>query len=232
MAKYRNEWKYICSPGDMQIIDQKLQGLMIRDTNADANGYYYIHSLYFDDYTDTCAFSNDNAYYDRFKYRIRFYNDNTDFIRLERKEKLFGRCRKLSCKLTAEEYQMLIDRDVIPFLYDETRPVLRQFSLDVLNKVFQPKVITDYNRVAYVEPITNVRVTFDTNITASFFDGSFLNGDYPHFPLQRNDYCVLEVKFDDILPGYLRESIETAKLQQTSFSKYYLGRKILEEILI
>ena len=39
---------------------------------------------------------------------------------------------------------------------------------------------------------------------------------------------VLEVKFDDILPSYIRNIIESFGFKQTSFSKYYYGRKILD----
>ena len=36
---------------------------------------------------------------------------------------------------------------------------------------------------------------------------------------------LMEVKFDEYLPAFIKENLETGKLQQTSFSKYYLCRK-------
>ncbi len=35
----------------------------------------------------------------------------------------------------------------------------------------------------------------------------------------------MEVKFDEYLPTFIRNHMEIGRLQQTSFSKYYLGRK-------
>ena len=39
---------------------------------------------------------------------------------------------------------------------------------------------------------------------------------------------VLEVKFDYILPSYIKNIVESYGLKQTSFSKYCYGRKIIE----
>lgn len=39
---------------------------------------------------------------------------------------------------------------------------------------------------------------------------------------------VLEVKFDEILPSHIRNIVESYNFKQTSFSKYYYGRKILD----
>ena len=38
---------------------------------------------------------------------------------------------------------------------------------------------------------------------------------------------VLEVKYDELLPDYIAQLLETGKLQRTAFSKYYLGRMAL-----
>ena len=46
---------------------------------------------------------------------------------------------------------------------------------------YQPKVIIDYERIAYVEEITNVRITFDMKISASYELENFLDGDYQSF---------------------------------------------------
>lgn len=39
---------------------------------------------------------------------------------------------------------------------------------------------------------------------------------------------VLEAKFDEILPSYIKNIVESYNFKQTSFSKYYYGRKIMD----
>ncbi len=96
---------------------------------------------------------------------------------------------------------------------------------------YRPKVIIDYERIAYVEEISNVRITFDMKISASYELDKFLDGDYQTFYVLPSGTNVLEVKFDDILPSYIRKIVESYNFKQTSFSKYYYGRKILDSYM-
>ena len=56
---YRNEWKYCCSENDLEMIRNRLDAVLDKDSHSDRDGKYEIHSLYFDDYKDTCAKEND-----------------------------------------------------------------------------------------------------------------------------------------------------------------------------
>ena len=224
--KYRNEWKYVCCEADITGIGQRLDGIMAHDSHGD-NGKYVIHSLYFDDYADNCARDTEAGVSKRYKYRIRYYNNNPEFIQLERKEKLDGRCYKKSCKLTPSDYSCILNKDYEQLLFYTDKPVLREFGVSAMRRLFEPKVIIDYERTAYVEPITNVRITLDRNISASREVNSFLDGDYLRVPVLPEGQHVLEVKFDYILPSSIRSVITRKELIQTSFSKYYLGRKII-----
>ncbi len=107
--------------------------------------------------------------------------------------------------------------------------MLKRFCVNMMTRFFSPRVIIDYERTAYVEQITNVRVTLDKNISVSDSTGDFLSGDYLRYPIQQKSEHVLEVKFDNILPGYIKNIITNKCLRQLSFSKYYLGRLRLRE---
>ncbi|MBP3683610.1 MAG: polyphosphate polymerase domain-containing protein [Oscillospiraceae bacterium] len=221
--KYRNEWKYCCTNAELARIEAKLSALLEKDQHTDNQGRYHIHSLYFDDLRNTCAWATEAGEAERFKYRIRYYNDDPSFLRLERKEKRDGCGNKESCLLTRETYRALTEGDVSDYLYDSTQPLLQRFSMDILTRHFTPRLIVDYERVAYVEPTTNVRITMDYNISVSRQLDRFLTGDYLREPLMRKDLHVLEVKFDDILPAYIKQCLYESQLQQRSFSKYFLG---------
>jgi hypothetical protein len=198
------------------------------DANADVNGRYEIHSLYFDDIHDNCMRDNDQGAYIRFKYRIRYYGDKPNLIRLERKEKWLERCHKDSCILDFNQFQKIMNNDINDVLWNTENNVLKKFLFYCLTKGFTPKAIIDYERAAYVEPISNVRITIDSNISASNCIEDFLIGNYTKIPVQDIKLHVLEVKFDYILPSYIRHILNIENLVKTSFSKYYLGREQLK----
>ena len=111
------------------------------------------------------------------------------------------------------------------------KELLKELAVDMLTKDYRPIVIVDYERIAYVELITNVRVTFDMKISASYEIDKFLKGDYTKFYVLPSGVNVLEVKFDDILPSYIRHIVESYNFNQGSFSKYYYSRKALDSYM-
>lgn len=198
------------------------------DSHTPDCGRYLIHSLYFDDYKDTSVYTTESGLSKRYKWRIRYYGDDLSYIVLERKEKINGRCYKKSCKITLEEYQKIVSSNILDIVYDTEKELIKELARDVLLFNYEPKVIVDYERIAYVEEITNVRITFDMKISASYELDKFLTGDYIKYYLQDSNMNLLEVKFDDILPSYIRNIVESYGFNQASFSKYYLCRKIID----
>ena len=231
IKKYRNEWKYIVSNQELSLIKSRLSQVMELDSHTPERGRYVIHSLYFDDYKDSSVYTTDAGLSERFKWRTRYYDDDLSYIVLERKEKKESRCHKKSCKLTLDEYHAIVSDDILSIVYDTKKDLIRELARDIMLYHYEPKVIIDYERIAYVEEITNVRVTFDMRISASYDLEHFLDGDYVKFYLQNTGFNVLEVKFDEILPSYIRNIVEAYNFNQTSFSKYYYGRKILDSYI-
>ena len=201
------------------------------DSHTPPGGRYLIHSLYFDDYKDTSIYTTDSGLSDRFKWRIRYYGDDLSYIILEKKEKKEGRCHKKSCKITIDEYNKIISEDASSLIFETEKKLIKELTIDILINNYRPKIIIDYERMAYVEEITNVRVTFDMKISASYELENFLDGDYQSFYVLPSGVNVLEVKFDNILPSYIRNIIESYNFKQGSFSKYYYGRKIIDSYM-
>lgn len=230
MKKYRNEWKYCCTEKELTILEGRLAAILQLDTHTSANGKYAVRSLYFDDYRDSCVQDNDAGLGKRHKYRIRYYGDNTEYMRLERKEKENGMCHKTSCRIDRTEYEALVNGEVDKIFWQTEEELLKKFCAEIMARKFEPKLVVDYERTAFVEPTLNVRITLDKNIAASNEVSRFLDHTYQKYPLQEKERHVLEVKFDHILPGYIRQIAYMDYLQQTSFSKYYLGRQKLQKI--
>lgn len=232
MKKFRNEWKYVCPEDELEFLRARLKAVLNIDEYAGEDEKYLIRSLYFDDYSNTCARRTEAGVAERMKWRIRYYEGGpTKYIHLELKEKRNGRCHKKSCPLTENECRKLMRGDVSGIIWNTDEELLKRFCADIMMRNFTPKVIIEYERVAFVEKIAHIRVTLDMNIMASYDVEHFLTGNYITFPVQENKRHVLEVKFDDILPSYVRHVVSESGLSQASFSKYYLGRKKIEEVI-
>ena len=231
IKKYRNEWKYNLSNQELSLLKSRISEVMELDPHTPAKGRYVIHSLYFDNYKDTSVYTTDSGLSKRFKWRIRYYDEDLSYIVLERKEKIESRCHKKSCKLSLNEYEAIVSGNIIDILYDTDKKLIKELARDMMLYDYRPKVIIDYERIAYVEEITNVRITFDMKISASYELEHFIDGDYTKYYINPSGYNVLEVKFDYILPSYIKKIVESYGFKQTSFSKYYYGRKIIDSYM-
>lgn len=232
MKKYRNEWKFLVDNQTLSLLKSRLSQVIELDPHTPPGGKYLIHSLYFDDYKDSAVYTTDAGISKRYKWRIRYYNnDPEDYLVLEKKEKLEGRCYKKSCRLVIPEYQDILSGDISKIAYDSKKPLIQKLASDILRRQCQPKVIVTYERIAFVENVLNIRITFDTKISASHEIDHFLDGKYLTFPLLTNHQSVLEVKYDEILPAHIRRILEPYNFQQTAFSKYYFCRKIINSYL-
>ena len=229
IKKYRSEWKYCEEEADLLAIKQKLTALLEYDSYAEENGKYTIHSLYFDDYKDTCAKENVAGEGRRFKYRVRYYGNNPEKLWLEKKEKLNSYCYKRKCSISPKEFQSIIDGNAFDVFWNTDEQLLKEFCIDTVTRRFLPRVIIDYEREAFVEIISNVRITLDYNISASDETEFFLSGNYFNIPVLEKKKHILEVKFDDVLPSYIKTALQADVLIQQSFSKYYLGRIAVQD---
>jgi hypothetical protein len=108
---YRHEWKHEISTSDMIAIRQRMRTIAKSDTHA-LDGKYRIRSLYFDNLADKALREKIDGVNCREKFRIRYYNDDCSFIRLEKKSKWSGLGNKQSATLSAEEAQAIVDGDL------------------------------------------------------------------------------------------------------------------------
>lgn len=224
MLKYRHEYKYIISEPQESILYTLAQGILLRDSHVQEDGMYTIRSLYFDDPHDSCFYENMNGTDPRSKFRIRYYNRNSTEIRLEKKSKCRGMTHKTACSLTQEECLLLMQGKHIP-LTDTMPREKAQLLLEMQTRFLQPKVIVTYDRIPFVYPAGNVRITFDRNITASKEIAAFLDGDYRQRPIMAHSQNIMEIKWDELLPLHIYEILQLDTLQWSAFSKYYMCRK-------
>lgn len=222
MAFVRNEKKYICTPHLIEIFKARLKGLLRQDSNA-KNFNYQVFSLYFDSDINISVYENELGAAKRAKYRIRYYND-CDGLKLEKKQKINGLIHKTATPITRQTAEKLMRGDAAEFLHSKD-PILRELAIKIMTEHFTPKVIIAYTRYPFVCPTSNIRVTLDTNICCSYQTDLFLKGTFARIPLNSTGANLMEVKYDKVLPSYIKSVISEPNLTQSTFSKYYLGRK-------
>ena len=210
---YRNEWKYLISWGEKELITSRIAPLLHPDPNA-VNGGYLIRSLYFDDYWNTAYEQKDAGVLERKKYRIRIYNYSDRSIKLERKKKYGAYIYKQSAKITRSEFEAILAGDY-NFLLKSSQPLLQEFYVECRCHNLRPRTIVDYEREPWILDAGTVRITFDQNVRAAV--GSFDIFD-PSLPC----LSVIEVKFTEFLPKFVQDILPPQRAEMTAVSKYVL----------
>jgi len=224
MGRWRHEYKYIIDRKQEAVLNLKAKGIMAKDPHALETGGYTIRSLYFDDLSNSCLYENLAGYDPRAKFRIRYYNENPELIFLEKKIKVRGMCRKESCRLTMEECRTLM-AGLIPAIAEDMPAEKKELLTELELLGMRPRVIVTYERIPYIYPGGNVRVTFDRSISSSEEIERFITGQYAARPVLPCGQSILEVKWDEVLPLHIRETLNTGRLVWTAFSKYAMCRK-------
>lgn len=222
--KFRHEFKYLITTGNVPQIENRVKNLIPLDANAKRDGKYTIRSLYFDDYDNRCFYENENGTDPREKFRIRIYNHSADRITLECKRKERGKTLKTSCPLTLEQTKMLMQGKPVPNIGQQPA-LLRKMTIQMLTRKLRPVIIVEYERIPYVYKNGNVRITLDMNVSSSKAIDCFLEPEIPKRPIMPMGQQLLEVKYDEYLPDFIYRSLQLSNLRQTAYSKYYLCRK-------
>lgn len=221
--KFRHELKHYISYSDYLAIKSRLRTIMHVDKNADSKNEYKIRSLYFDNVYDKVLMEKVIGFPKRDKFRIRFYNDNHEFIRLEKKSKIRGLCLKDSECITKDECLKIISGD-IEFLKDSGKKLFVDLYCQMKGNLMKPRTIVDYTREAYIYPIGNVRITFDKSVRTGLNCINMFDDNLPTIETIDNRFIVLEVKFDEFLPQVIHNIVQVNERRATSISKYEAGR--------
>ena len=216
--KYRHEWKHEISRSDMIAINQRMRAIAKPDPHT-VNGKYIIRSLYFDNWNDKALREKVDGVDRREKVRIRYYNlDPSSIIHLEKKSKVNGLGTKYNANLTPEQAQKIVDGD-IDWMLDDPQPLIKELYCKMRYQGMRPKTIVDYTREPFIYGPGNVRVTLDYNIRTGLSSTDFLNPDCITIPVP-DDPIILEVKWDNYLPGIIRDAVQLQGRRVEAFSKY------------
>lgn len=216
-TKYRHEMKQEITGSDMLILRPRLKAVLKPDPHA-TDGKYEIRSLYFDTPGDKALREKKYGINIREKFRIRYYNKDTSLIRLEKKSKINGLCKKESAALTVEQTNAILHGEYT-WMTECKNPLIRELYIKIKHEGLRPKTIVDYIREPFIFGPGNVRVTLDYNIKTGLSCVDFLNSSCVTIPIT-NTPIILEVKWDEYLPDIVRDILQINTGRMGAFSKY------------
>lgn len=230
MQAARFEMKYLVNAAQVEGIRRYLLGRLVLDENNDPNDLtgYTVCSLYLDGPKYPLYNQTQQGIKNRFKLRIRFYDNNPDgpaFLEIKRRETDIIKKKRAAIKKTAA-IQIMQGAHPSPsmlFKKNGDMDALDRFCRLARHIDADGAAYVTYKREAYVSPGSDhVRVTFDRELYGGYYRrGSELmvpeNGIEPKW-----SGCVLEMKFTDRFPDWMNEVAQIFGLQRTSVPKYVM----------
>ena len=217
------------SESEEKALQERWKPIISYDKHAGPTGYT-IRSLYFDDYYEAARYDKLAGVNERQKYRIRIYDGRDDVIRLERKEKVGQYINKTGASLTLRELESLFCGNTSEFL-SRSEKLCQDFYLEIVTNGLHPVVLVDYERVPFVFPYGDVRVTFDEHVRAGAWAGDLFDMDTPAYEVLPPGVCILEVKFTEYLPDVVRDLLPTSDAARVAASKYVMCLQKRAELL-
>ena len=233
MRSYRFEFKYEMPTSTARLVELAVKnfGMVLDKNSLSANGTYTVTSLYFDSYNFGDYFEKTGGFINRKKIRVRIYEpylSNSEKVWIEIKNKYESKNSKTRLQLSREQAHEFF-RSGSKFLLsypwkekDKNRKDELIWNLARANA--RPRVMVRYKRLALVNKLKSLRVTFDSRIETC--KRSNLLYDKFMLPVTRNT-VVMEVKYDYVLPAWFKTIIRKYSLKHDTFSKYERSLEVI-----
>jgi hypothetical protein len=223
------EFKYIVPVSLLDELREAIRPYVDYDPFAavEENHEYTVRSIYFDTARFDYYFEKIDGYKIRKKIRIRGYNEQIggDTVFMEIKRKFKEPIEKDREKLTFEVMKRLVagegSRAYGEVPDDHGVNGAGKFLYHVYRNNLKPVVLVIYDREAYFDRYKpEVRITIDKNLRSIAYPTiDDLYSEENVIPANKGNF-ILEVKFFDHFPGWLRPIIARLGLIRKSASKY------------
>ena len=212
----RHEEKYILDYRQYAILKSRAMEVLKPDDHGSS---YTVTSLYFDDGVDTALLEKQDGLARHTKFRVRTYDADESFVKLERKVKQ---------GILTEKQTAIITPEQIPLLGNYTdcfEGAAQNLAIQMLAGSLRPVTTVRYRRDAFYFPGTDLRLTFDKNLeilppTAE----SLFHQNTPGIPALDKNTVIMEIKYGSYLPTFIR-NLTAVPATQLSVSKYALCRE-------
>ena len=223
----RNELKYYISNIGYHELLSRLVHVLKPDEHSISGKGYFIRSLYFDSHENECLFEKQSGTMFRQKYRMRIYDTKSDFAKFEIKNKWNNQIYKETATISKESAYRIIDRDYGELLkYDN--PILNKIYRKFSENHYEPKVVVDYTRDAFMFDFFNLRITFDKDLHSNNTDFDLFSDNLHAIPVILEGKQILEIKYEHVLPEYIHRSLQLDAFERMAISKYTLGRRFFK----
>ena len=156
------------------------------------------------------------------KIRVRTYGTDDRVIKLESKLKLGEHQEKTSMRITRPQLEALC-RGEYSWLLSSDDPNALYFYRKLASGML-PKSIIQYQRLSFCLDFNNIRITFDSDIRSTECCWDIFQEPLMARPILSSGLVVMEVKFNNFLPGYIQSVLSSVNASPESFSKYAKGR--------
>jgi len=235
----RYEFKYLITEDQADYIREVVRTFADADAYGD-NGVYDVTSLYYDTWDWRLALQTVEGIRNRYKMRIRTYGFTDDmpvFVEIK------GRVGTSICKsraLIPREHWSLLSLNQPPppegftALKESHQSDYDSFRnlMDVLD--LRPRLWVSYQREAYGSRYGDgARLTFDRHLKVQAPDL-----DRPDVPVDceyqmvnlDGPQTILELKFNNAFPSWMRTIVNQCELRRTACSKYVQGVEQIEDV--
>jgi len=224
----RLEYKYLIPNERLPELRAKIAPFVEADAHSRELEGYTVRSIYFDTVALNCYHDTVEGLKARKKIRIRGYNEceekNIIFLEIKRK------------------YGVSVVKNRAPVLYEHVEDLLasgdvercvltrtdfpnalkdaRQFLFHIYSGSLRPIVLIMYEREAYYSKLGSLRITFDKHLRSSIYPSldALFSEDNTLYSIPK--HFILELKFYDGLPSWLKSTVGALDLEQQALSKY------------
>jgi len=223
LSVQRHELKYYIHSRDADLLSRRLSQILTVDPNETCADGYRIKSLYFDTSGAGALYDKQAGFHNRRKYRLRIYSEDDQTAKLEIKFKSNQQIRKVSLGINRQQAEQLVLGDFSSLGLESEQA--KVFYSRLITGGYRPMVIVEYWRKAFIYPAYNIRITLDRYLHGDTSSLNLFAKAGSAFPVMMPGRQVLEVKFDQYLPGFIRRMIEGIALERAAISKYTLARR-------
>lgn len=221
----RYELKYLIHIEEWMRLKYRLEQILEEDSHNDMEGYM-VRSLYFDNIADNDYISKLNGEENRRKIRLRIYNPNSLYAKLEIKAKYGNAQKKESATITRETAEELIRCNYEVLLAYNT-PFLNRVYRIMTSEMYRPVVVVEYKRLAYIHKENQIRLTLDSQLRSNETHFDIFSTELDLIPVMNEIYSVFEVKYSQYLYKWITDVISCTDKKNQSVSKYCICRTIM-----
>lgn len=226
----RFELKYFITEDEVSRLKTYVFPFMKADPYTELTGgnSYTVRSIYYDTWRLRFYSEKIDGLKRRRKLRIRTYNEHvaSSVASFEIKNKISSSCLKERALIQYESMLHLMDDSMdrampLPNLSRGEKLSLEKFLFlkDYMN--LEPSVLVTYEREPYIGQLdSKIRVTFDRNIRGierPGLDQLFAESGFRHL---ETDKVILELKFNNLMPAWLKKAVMGMSLYSRPISKY------------